>query len=115
MTLEDVRRLYPNIAQPPHRYYDLANRKQSSPFPPGRPSAFYQPFLEHFRERAQTARAQAALEHRKGRRERGNHYAQLAQQWTVAAAVAFARQEKALLAELLETQTRAIDGRKRKR
>lgn len=109
MTIEDVRQMFPRIIQPPHPYYDLENQKRSSKFPPKQPSVFYQPFIEFFQERAQTCRAQAALDERKGKRERAKRYAGLAADWAGAAAVAIARQERSFLAEQLEAQQLVVE------
>lgn len=78
-TRDQIAGKYPHIIQPPHPYYDIKNKGGLSAFPPGMPPAFYDPFLEFFAEREQTALAQGRLHARK-RRDR------LAYDWSCHAA-----------------------------
>ena len=102
------RELYPNLVNPPHDYYDVRNRIGSSPFRPGLQPEAYNPFLEYFDERAQTAEAQVRLDIRKGRVERAHRYAQAAAGWRRAARMVLRRKRSAMAAQDL---ARVIDTR----
>lgn len=98
-TLESVRQLYPNIRQAPHPYFDLRNRTGTSPFPPGLPAPFYQPFVAHFNERAQTAAAQARRFARKHQAAAADEWTRYANDWREAERVALMRLQRAVAAE----------------
>jgi hypothetical protein len=102
MTLEEIKTKYPRIQQPPHAYYDLRNEKRSSPFPPGETPEFYQPFIDYFLEREQTAKAQARLYRRKGKLEDAERFESYAGRWYEAAQVAANRQTRSFLDRQLE-------------
>lgn len=97
MTLDEVRQHYRSILNPPSLYFDVRNRKGGSLFPAGKPHEYYQPFIEHFQERAATAAAQAKRDARKGHTERATWYSRLATDWRVAATMALERQERSFL------------------
>ena len=105
------RELWPNLRNPPHDYYDVRNRVGSSPFRPGLSPAAYQPFIEYFDERAQTAEAQARLDIRKHRHERALVYSRAAAGWRRAATMALRRKRAAMqVRDIDRARARHVDS-----
>lgn len=108
-TLEEVRQAYPKIINPPSRYFEIRNKIGRSPFRPGLPSHRYDPFIQHFEERAQTAHAQAALYARKRKPADAERYRMLARGWSEAAEICRQRAKRSMA----EEDTRAAEHRAR--
>lgn len=99
LSLAQVAGCFPHIIQPPSRYFELQNKSGCSNFPPGMPSAFYQPFVDYFAERAQTCAAQIRLYRRKLKGDKAQLWSVYEDGWRAALRVAKMRQQRAIDSE----------------